>query len=266
MLLFVALIAGLLFWGASYRFRLLNGSGAVAGGLFAFSLVGLGGWTWIAPAVVFFLLSSLLSHLPSRRRAEAAARAVKGNVRDAGQVLANGGVAWLLLLLYAIDPRPAWYLAYLGAFAAAAADTWATEIGTLSRRMPRLITTGRRVPGGTSGAISITGSLGALAGAWSVGISAVAFLPEMAPGIQPWAAFGLVVSAGTAASFIDSLVGATLQGRYRDPASGGETEHAFHAGRPNDLVRGVRFVNNDRVNLIGTLFGAVVVLVCFPPW
>src|SRR5438093_5230732 len=46
-----------------------------------------------------------------------------------------------------------------GALAAAAADTWATEIGAFSPFAPRLITSGRQVPRGTSGGITVLGSL-----------------------------------------------------------------------------------------------------------
>ncbi|QXD15722.1 DUF92 domain-containing protein [Rhodocaloribacter litoris] len=152
---------GLVFGWLAWRLRFLDASGAVAGGLFGACLLGLGGTAWVVPALVFFVTSSLLSKVGRRRKAAPARRSAKGDVRDAGQVLANGAVAWGLLLWAALDPSPRWYAGFVGALAAAAADTWATEVGTLLGRQPRLITSGRRVPPGTSGAVSWPGTLAA---------------------------------------------------------------------------------------------------------
>src|SRR5207302_10227914 len=106
---------------------------------------------WSLLLLAFFVSSSALSRVGRRRQEKAAAAAEfgKGDRRDLGQALANGGVAAACAALSLA--RPAWPLAaaVAGALAEANADTWATELGTLSRSTPRLITTGRRVPAGT---------------------------------------------------------------------------------------------------------------------
>lgn len=250
----LALVVGVsvAFGAAAFTVRFLDWSGAVAASGLAFSVVVLGA-AWAVPGATFFVLSSLLSKLGRGRKAGAERRTDKGSRRDAAQVYANGGVAWVLLVAYVFVPSEALYWGFVGAFAAAAADTWGTEIGTLVGGPTRLVWSGRRVPPGTSGGVSVAGTLGALAGAAVVFLSLIPFVAEhVAPVGVPLAAL-LVVGGGWAASLVDSLLGATAQALYRDPASGLLTERP-QAGA---LVRGRRWITNDRVNLACTLVGAL---------
>lgn len=262
----VAALLGLVFGLLAYRLRMLDASGAVAGGLFGASLVGLGGWAWIVPAFTFFLTSSLLSKVGARRKAAAQQLHEKGSVRDVGQVLANGGVGWALLVAHAVAPAGVWYAGFLGAFAAAAADTWATEVGLLARGRPRLLLTGRLVPRGTSGAVSVPGTIGAFLGALVVWLSALPVGADRLADVAAPAVAAGVVLGGFVASLIDSLAGMTVQARYRDAGTGAETERAVTDGRPNTLVQGYRWVDNDAVNVLATLCGAVIAMACFLGW
>ena len=143
--LLAALIA-LLAW----RAHALSPSGALAAALTGGLIFGLGGLPWAALLLTFFISSSLLSRLFAGRKAGVSEKFSKGHQRDWGQVLANGGLGALLVTGYALWPEsPAWWAAYVGAMAAVNADTWATELGVLSRSAPRLITSGsgsRRAP------------------------------------------------------------------------------------------------------------------------
>jgi uncharacterized protein (TIGR00297 family) len=174
-----------------------------------------------------------------------------GGRRTALQVAANGGVAGAAALVSGLGSG--WSLAFAGALAAAAADTWSTEVGARSARSPRLVTTGRPVPAGTSGGITWLGTAGGAAGAAFVaGVAALL-------GVITARAAPLVAVAGFAASLADSFIGATLQARYRCPACGWAGERAHHAcSRPAALVGGLAWITNDTVNLAATVVGAVV--------
>ena len=157
--------------------------------------------------------------------------------RNERQVLANGGAAALAALLGS-------WPAFAGALAAATADTWATEIGSRSREQPRLLTSGAPVPAGTSGGITLLGTLGGLGGA--------AFIGALA---------GLVTVgiAGALGMVFDSLLGATLQGKFECPRCGARTEQAGTVcHEPVRVVRGFAWLDNDAVNLAATLAGALV--------
>jgi len=83
---------------SSYFFRLLTLSGSIAQCILGTILLGLGGWQWTVPMLVFFVFSSVISKLGKRRRGCTELFFEKSSRRDAWQVIANGGVAEQLRL------------------------------------------------------------------------------------------------------------------------------------------------------------------------
>ena len=237
--------------GAARAAKALSLSGAGAAALIGFLLFGFGGWRGAAALLLFFISSSALSRIGKKRKD--ALGYEKGGERDAGQVLANGGVAAFCVLLVWLFPHAAWPVAAtLGALAAANADTWATEIGSLAKGEPRLITTFRLAPTGSSGAISLPGTLAALAGAALIG----ALAPFWNLG---WRGLVAVALGGLFGSLLDSLLGATVQVQYRCPVCGKLTERRTHCeDKPTLPARGVSFIGNDAVNIAATFSGAIV--------
>jgi uncharacterized protein (TIGR00297 family) len=231
-----------------------------------------GGWVWGLLLITFFVLSSLLSHYKRAAKEHLAVKFDKGEQRDLGQALANGGVGLLIALLYLAYARPVLWAAFVGAVAAVNADTWATELGVLSKRAPRLVTTWKPVEAGTSGGISLLGMLATLAGALSIGLAAFVYLivDGLLGGIGN-AQLGsdgilggalLIPSAvlgGLIGSLFDSLLGATVQAIYYSPSRQKETEKRVDPdGTPNQRVRGLQWLGNDGVNLLSSLVGALV--------
>ncbi|MEO0557771.1 MAG: DUF92 domain-containing protein [Bacteroidota bacterium] len=248
----IALALG--FGGVAYRARSLDLSGALAASILAWMVVALGGLAWAVPAFAFFVLSSVLSRVGRQRKADAESLAEKGSRRDVGQVVANGGVGAVLLAAYVFVPHPALYWGFVGAFAAAAADTWGTEIGTYFRRPTRLLAFGPRVPSGTSGGMSVPGTGGAALGAMVVVASAL--LSGADGGIAPLELAALVAGGGLLAAVLDSALGATVQARYRLP-DGQLTERSAISSGALELAAGIRWMDNDRVNLACTVFGGL---------
>lgn len=203
--------------------------------------------------VVFFVSSSLLSRLFRERKATVEADYAKTGRRDFGQTLANGGVAAAAALAFGITQDSRYLGVVLGALAAANADTWATELGVLSPTWPRLITRFQPVAPGTSGAVSLVGSLAALGGAVLVGVAAAV------PDASWWVRLPWIAVAGLAGSLLDSLIGATVQGVYWCPTCAKETERTVHrCGTHTTLHRGFAWIANDTVNFLATLAGGVI--------
>jgi uncharacterized protein (TIGR00297 family) len=251
---------------AGYRARALTAGGAVAACLVGGTVFAFGGLGWALLLVLFFVSSSALSFVGASdpRKERAAETFDKGGRRDAAQVLANGGVAALAALLsQLVEPRlaPLFFGAFTGALAAATADTWATEAGVLSNRTPRLITTGRPVPPGTSGGVTLLGTGAAATGALLIGVAAVLLSPITNLAIPPVPFIGSVLfaAAGLAGSVLDSALGATAQASYVCPRCEKPTESRLHrCGTTTTLARGVPWITNDLVNLAATAAGALV--------
>lgn len=241
--------------GAAWKARALSASGAVAAAVVGFCHFGLAGGRGAVALLVFFVTSSALSRVGKRRKDALAFE--KGGERDAGQVLANGGVATLCAALLPASGGDPWLLAaLLGALATANADTWATELGALARRPPVMLTTLRPAPTGASGAVSGPGTLAAFGGALLVGLTALLWRTEF--GTAVWTAVAVAMLGGFAGALSDSLLGATVQVQYRCPECDKLTERHEHCGHPTEYTRGVRWLNNDAVNALATLVGAAV--------
>lgn len=254
----------LLIAGAAYAVRSLSLSGAIAATLLGTAVFGLGGLPWAVLLVGFFVSSSALSRLFKRRKTSVNEKFSKGSRRDAGQVLANGGMAGILAILLAIFPSTGYlWAAAAGTLAAVNADTWATELGVLSKSEPRLLTSGKIVEKGTSGAVSWAGTLAAVSGAAAIGVLAVIVWPAYAGGFQ-WSAIplrlGVIILAGAAGSFADSYLGATVQAIYYCPTCQKETErHPLHTcGSETRQIRGWNWLGNDGVNWACALTGALI--------
>ncbi len=238
-----ATLFGFVFVATVVAVRLLTPEGGVATWLMAIVIYGVGGWNWTVPLLVFFLSSSALSYFKHGYKKQFREQFEKSSRRDGHQVFANGGMALLVAFIYYLSPQPYLYFLYLSALAAANADTWATELGVLSPRSPRLITTMESVEKGRSGGVSVTGLAASLAGSVVVVGAAFLYLP-----LYTMLFFFLAaLISGFFASLADSILGATLQAQFRS-ASGRLTEKDHDGALP--LVSGWRRMNNDWVNFI----------------
>ena len=220
----------------------LTAGGAAAAWLVGAAVLWGSGWAGGAVLGVFFVSSSLISHLVRADTAPAADP--KGDCRDQWQVLANGGPALIGAMAGRGSPLALWVVT--ASLAAAAADTWATSTGSLSRRAPRHLLTGRLVPPGTSGGITWMGSLGAGAGALLVAATgAVAGADARLLGTA-WA-------VGVAGMLLDSALGASVQGRFECPACGVSSEWPIHrCGIRTVRKGGWAWLTNDGVNALAT--------------
>ncbi|MGH7728649.1 MAG: DUF92 domain-containing protein [Vulcanimicrobiaceae bacterium] len=252
----------------AWRTHTLTGGGALAAfavGTATFGALGLGG---AAVLLAFFVPSVALSRAGRARKTAALREVGKSGPRDGAQVLANGGVAAVCAVVAASVATGAhatsaqvlfaqttalhvgWLAAFGGAFAAATADTWGTEIGLLSGGPPRSILTFRKIDPGLSGGISALGTVAEIAGAiWIAGVAQLALaLPLRA-----------VVLGGFAGALVDSLLGASAQALRWCPNCRRPTEREPHTcGANTRPLRGLAWLGNDGVNFCATLAGAAV--------
>ena len=253
-LLLIAFVAVVSF--AACQFSMLSFSGGIAAFICGLAIAMGAGWKGLVLLGIFFGSSSLLSKLKRDEKKKFESRHEKGSQRDWVQVFANGGIPAVLAILLIFMNENWLVIGFSIAFASANADTWASELGVLSKGKPISIKSFRRVEPGTSGAVSFKGTLAAAAGSLVVSLSAAALFSFH------WADFFVVFIFGFFGMLIDTLLGAFFQAVYRCKVCGAEVECRRHCNSETTLVKGKDPIRNDAVNLISCL-GASLLGICF---
>lgn len=238
------------------RARALSSGGAVAAAVMGTVAVA-AGWSWAALLITYFVISSAISRLGRRQKLDRTAGVVgKAGPRDARQVFANGLPFLVGAVATAIGGAQwPWMAIAAGSLAASAADTWATEIGTLVGHTPRSILTLQPVRIGESGGMTLAGTVASVGGSLFVaGTTLVCGWPH--------GLFLPVFAGGIVGSIVDSLAGATAQRRSWCDACGQRTEMRVHTcGTATRHTGGLSWLENDGVNLLATVTGALTAVV-----
>ncbi len=247
----VATVAAVAVSAMAWRAGALTARGAVAAAVVG-TVAMAGGLPWGLYLIAWFVAAAGVARIGRVAKALRLARIVdKPGARDARQVLANGLVFTLCAVCGWLWPDARWAVAAAAALAAAGADTWATEIGTWYRADAWSVRAGRRVPTGTSGAVTPLGTAALLAGA-GVYAAIATGVGLVAAGAWLAVAYGAVAGA-----LADTLLGAWVQERRSCEACGMPTEQRRHAcGAVTRHIGGVRGIDNDVVNLAATVIGA----------
>ncbi len=238
--------------------RFLTFSGFVAslfvGGCISFSL----GWHGLVILAVFFISSSLWSIFKKEKKKEAEEKSAKSARRDWQQVLANGGLAALLAVFSTFHLSDVFVLAFVASMAASNADTWASEIGTLSKKAPISVKTFKRVEKGTSGAISLIGTVGGLVGALTVTVTGFFVFDHWSLSLIIW-----ITLFGFFGHFVDTFIGAYVQAEYSCKICGRKTESLFHCGANTIKIKGIAWMNNETVNFFCSVSSACLTFIFF---
>jgi uncharacterized protein (TIGR00297 family) len=240
----------LLIVGLGYGARALTVNGAVAAAAVGILVLSGTGFSGLWGLGAFFVTSSLLSRKSSRY--EPAWLDTPGHQRNASQVMANGGIAAIGGLTGLAGHTGLGLAIAICALAAAAADTWATSIGMSSIGEPVDIWRWKRVAKGTSGGVSLRGTLGGVAGAVTVAVAPLV-------GGAPVALAAVALAAGVAGMVADSLLGAILQGRFFCDACGQPSERRIHrCGAATRRTGGLAGLGNDGVNALANALAGMI--------
>ncbi len=208
--------------------RAVNTAGALAGAAVTFLIYATAGLGGFMVLLTVFIVTWACTRLGAARKQQLQlTRDARG--RNAAQVLANAGVGAAFSVASVVRHEGDLLLvSAVAALAEAAADTASSECGEALARGARLITTLKRVPVGTNGAISVVGTL--------AGVLAAAGVAATAAALSLVSARLAIVAAvaATAGMTIDSLLGATLEPR--------------------------RLLGNNAVNFLSTLAAALIAL------
>ena len=253
MRLVIALAAVLVIGLIAYWKRQLNLSGVVAAVVMGAAATVMGGFTSLSLYLFFLISAAVIGKLSKRIRGLDRIHK-KGGRRDAVQVLANGGAALAAMLIHAFDSSPVYLAVFTACLAEACSDTWASEIGVLSKSEPVSILTFTKVPKGLSGGVSLLGTCSAMLSSILYGIFAFSCYDGINLSLVM-----VVIFSSFAGVMTDSVLGATLQAHFYDEKEDIITEHSRdREGNALKLVRGLRFMDNDMVNLTSNIITFVL--------
>lgn len=226
-LLFLVLGLGM---GLSVALKKLNLAGALCGGLLGLAIYAGAGFTGIAMMATFFLAGTAATHYKRDWKEALGITDKKQLKRTASQVLANGGVAGILgvMALFLPGNAPVIQVMIAAAFAAATADTLSSELGIVFGKTVYNIRSLKRETPGMDGAISWEGTFAGIAGS-----ILIAMIYSLGYGLNQM--FIWIITAGIFGNLADSYLGATLERSQR--------------------------INNDVVNFLNTLAGALLAFV-----
>jgi len=256
--LILALLIGLL----GHRKKALTLDGAISGAFLGVLVFGFGGWTWGLMFALFFIIGSGATFIGKEKKQKHEAGWEKGDTaRDSLQVISKGFWGMVCALLYVIWPSYSLMVAYMASMSTSLADTLGSEIGVLSPWRPRKITRlWKAVPHGTSGAVSLIGELVTLAGGLIIGGLAFFVVPlekDYTTHQMLWMII-IVILASFIAANLDSLMSATVQKMYSCEVCGKEVEGEEHCGEKAIRLRGIGWINNDRVNMLAVLSSVII--------
>jgi uncharacterized protein (TIGR00297 family) len=256
--LFVVITLGLM----AYKAKAVDLGGSIASIFVGYLIILGGGPYWFIVMLVFFIISTQFTKFRYNYKERLGFAQEKGGARSWTNVLANGGAAAIFSIMEFRFGGWIFAGAFLGAIASATADTLATEIGLLSRKEPRLITNlKKKVPMGTSGGVTLIGTVAAFFAAFIIGITAT--ILKIIEDASPTNILIIVTLGGIIGSITDSVIGATIQRTGLCESCGKITENSKHCGKPIKKLKGINFVDNNVVNFLSTLIGALSTLALF---
>jgi len=189
----------------AYVARAVDRSGATVGVLLATVLYAYAGWPGLVMLGGLMVVGTGVTQLAYTRKEVLGVAEGRGGRRGIGSVVANAGAGVTFAILAVVTPySEAFTIAMVAAFATALFDTTATELGQAFARRQVLITTWRAVPEGTTGGVSVLGTLSGVGGA-----TVLAAL-GWAMGLISGAAVLAVVLGAFFGSTLESFLGATM--------------------------------------------------------
>tara|TARA_Y100001978_G_scaffold12267_1_gene9828 strand:- start:417 stop:1727 length:1311 start_codon:yes stop_codon:yes gene_type:complete len=241
----ISLITIVLFY--FYKRKHLSLDGFLSSTLMAGLILGFGGLKYVLPIAIFFILSTLLSKVGMKNLRESKSG------RNASQVFANGGVGLVLCIFNHFYQMELIYIMFLASIAAANSDTWATEIGKLSRKRPKDIISGRSLNVGESGGITFIGLLGSMSGSFV--IATVGYFLDINTSYLI-----ILFISGFLGSIFDSILGSTLQSRFilidGKTIKEEKEKDSYH-------YSGLVSINNNSVNFLCTLSAPIFFILLY---
>ena len=242
----ISIILSLLLGLIAYLKRALTMQALILAVSFSTLITYFGGLTSFIILVVVFL-GSIITKLFHKNK--------KSNKRKLIQIISNVGIGVLSLIIYKFTSNDLYLLIYASVMAESLADTLASDIGVLSKSEPINILTFKKGERGLSGNISFLGLTSALIGSLLIG---TIYYIGMDKSIT---SFIIIILSGFLGSLIDSILGASIQVKYKCTKCKKITERKEHCGKKTNYYKGIKWIDNNLVNLLSNAIVFIILLI-----
>lgn len=253
----ISLILSLLLAIFGYIKKAMTTSALILAFLFALIITYFGGISSFLILVTVFLGTVITSKIRKKERLKINSNTIeKEGKKDIYQIIANVGTGAVTLILYDIYKEPFLLVVYASIMAESLADTLASDIGVLSKKAPINIVTLKRSEPGLSGNISALGLISSFIGSLIIAIVYSIFNFKISNLI-------IITLSGFLGAIFDSILGATIQVKYKCQKCAKITEKKTHCKKETTYYKGLKIINNDIVNLTSNIFAGIIsALIC----
>ncbi|HZE79128.1 MAG TPA: DUF92 domain-containing protein [Nitrososphaeraceae archaeon] len=244
----------------AYRIKVIDKNGAIAAVPIGFIVLYLGSASWFFVLAFFLVVASLFTKYKYRQKQKMGISEENGGARGWKNVVANGAPPAIFAILYYFsNSNIIFTLSFVGAISFALSDTVATEVGLLSKTKPRCILTGLQLDRGQSGGVTIQGEIAAVGSSLLIGAICGILLSDNILSFQMLTILSSAIVGGLVSTNIDSILGATIQAKYRCINCRKYLEkRAMHCNFLTVQEKGVSLIDNNVVNLLSAVLGAAV--------
>ena len=266
----IGFITSLVIGYPSYRRKCVTRDGFIVS-LFIGSIIFMTGWQTYLILLFFFISSTILTRWKADIKKQYEFKLDIGGRNWKQAIGASAGTILLsLILIFSLmfinykKILSSLFIGLVSTIAVSNADTWAVEIGALSKNKPRLITKPWIVVDkGVSGGVTLLGEFASILGSFTIAlISTILYLLSGRYSLSTWymidispsKLFITVFLAGWIGEILDSIIGANLQVKYFCPQCNKYTDREVHrCGSKTKYISGLKYVKNETVNLIVTV-------------
>lgn len=239
----------------SLKVKVVDRTGFMSAVLIGCTILIFGGAKWFLILLVFHVTAAICTKYKYGKKSQMEVAETKGGARSWVNIFSNGSIASISAVAYGFTSKKIFAAAFLATISTSIADTLATEIGLLNLNEPRLITSFKRVKAGTSGGVTLLGETAALFGDLLITFVALAVGFEDFSAVQVLT-FSLFI--GFISCNFDSVLGAKFQVTYKCQICGEITEKKLHCEHLTTYYKGNRFIDNNVVNFVSTVFDALI--------
>ena len=236
----------------AYYKKALTNNALILAFIFAIIISFFGGISSFLILAIVFILNLIAGKIQKEKRNKINKNILKKqDKKDTMEIIANVGAGTFILIIYGLTNNSLLLVVYASIMAESIADSLASDIGVLSKKDPFNILTFKRSKPGLSGNTSLLGIFASFIGSLIIGLIYFIFNHNLIHLI-------IITLSGTIGNIIDSLLGATLQVKYKCPKCEIITEQETHCNTKTTRIKGYKIFDNDIINLISNIIAGLI--------